>query len=253
MQLSETLMSTDKSVQEIKGLIAAELAATRFSIEERFSTVHGMLDLYRPELAKLLYSLKPLVNKVSPHEILDRINTLPVLPEERELLVPAFFMLGQPKKITPRRPALSGTHKDGPHRERWVIVADDEEQIRKTFQILLEQEGYKVQLAGNGREALRLFNKEPAKYCIVISDLKMPDKDGIDVLTGIHDIETAAGVQSRVPVVVVTAFSADGQNNANLDLLKKTGLLADYFIKPVKIDDFTERLRKLERISPSSR
>jgi CheY-like chemotaxis protein len=228
--------------------MVAELSSAGASIEERFEIVHKVLNIYRPELADLLYSLRPLIDKASPHEILDRISTLPVSPEEREILMPAFFIFMHDKKKArkagiPKKPAGDTQH------EKWVIVADDEDLVRRTFKALLEHEGYKVQLAGNGSEVLKLFESDPSRYCVVITDLKMPQKDGIDVITGISNIQATKGAGKKVPVVVITAFVGDGQNRADLDLLKKTGMLAEYFIKPVKIEEFLEKLHALDGVS----
>jgi len=61
-----------------------------------------------------------------------------------------------------------------------ILLIDDEEGIRKVLGISLEDIGYEVLSAENGEEALRLFRKTAPP--IVLTDIKMPGIDGIQVL-----------------------------------------------------------------------
>ena len=61
-----------------------------------------------------------------------------------------------------------------------VLIVDDEEKMRRILQIILRKEGYKIDLAQDGDEAWRFFQN--ASYALVITDLKMPGKDGMDLL-----------------------------------------------------------------------
>ena len=61
-----------------------------------------------------------------------------------------------------------------------LLLADDEAGIRKVLGISLEDSGYDVLLAENGEEALRLFRD--ALPSIVLTDIKMPGIDGIELL-----------------------------------------------------------------------
>ncbi len=57
-----------------------------------------------------------------------------------------------------------------------VLFVDDEEQLRKIFKKALEKFGYKVRVAANGNEGIKLFRENPAD--LVITDIFMPEKDG---------------------------------------------------------------------------
>ena len=62
-----------------------------------------------------------------------------------------------------------------------ILVVDDEEQIRNMLKKVLERKGYQVAIAANGAEALRLFNQQPAE--LVITDLTMPEKNGMETIS----------------------------------------------------------------------
>ena len=61
-----------------------------------------------------------------------------------------------------------------------ILVVDDERSIRELLAIVLRREGYDVLLAENGKNAIATLEREPVD--ILISDIKMPDLSGVDVL-----------------------------------------------------------------------
>jgi CheY-like chemotaxis protein len=79
-----------------------------------------------------------------------------------------------------------------------ILVVDDEPLIRQSIQMLLEDDGYIVDEAGSGDEALALF--EPGKFDMIFTDYFMPDMKGDQL---------AAAIKKRSPkqpVVMITAF-----------------------------------------------
>ncbi|MCD6307796.1 MAG: response regulator, partial [Candidatus Latescibacteria bacterium] len=84
-----------------------------------------------------------------------------------------------------------------------IIVADDEQSMRETLEIMLEKEGFDVDSAANGIDALRLFEE---KGCdLLITDLKMPDMGGIELIKALYDMG------ADVPIIVMTAFATKEQ------------------------------------------
>jgi len=67
-----------------------------------------------------------------------------------------------------------------PTRERTVLVVDDDEETRKTLAQALENAGFSVLLARNGTDALQLFRWN--RIHVVVLDIWMPDKDGVETL-----------------------------------------------------------------------
>jgi len=94
-----------------------------------------------------------------------------------------------------------------------ILVVDDEELVRWTFNAALSDEGYQVTLAGTGEEALDLFHKK--KFDLVILDIKLPGIDGDEVLKKIREEDTSSlvimvtahgGVESAVQCMKLGAF-----------------------------------------------
>ncbi len=65
-----------------------------------------------------------------------------------------------------------------------ILIIDDDEQIRGALRLVLEKAGYRVMEASNGRAGLRRFRQTPA--ALVITDLLMPNEDGLDVTIALH-------------------------------------------------------------------
>ncbi|MBU1209453.1 MAG: response regulator [Proteobacteria bacterium] len=79
-----------------------------------------------------------------------------------------------------------------------VLCVDDDLSLLRLYQDELREEGYKVILAKDGKEALAKFEKE--KPQVVVMDIRMPVMDGIETLT------TMMGKDRQVPVILNTAY-----------------------------------------------
>ncbi len=82
-----------------------------------------------------------------------------------------------------------------------ILLADDEKNIREFCKQELEDEGYRVILARDGREAIKLFQKE--RPDLVILDLRMPRLGGLDAIGPIW------AIAPEVPVILFTANDED--------------------------------------------
>ena len=80
-----------------------------------------------------------------------------------------------------------------------ILVVDDDEAIRSLLQEELEEEGYKVLIATNARDALKMVAAEPLD--LVILDIRMPGMDGLEALPRI------LGIKEGLPVIMNTAYS----------------------------------------------
>ncbi len=92
-----------------------------------------------------------------------------------------------------------------------VLVVDDDANNRDLFQRTLSQEGWTVETAENGRQALERMKGEPTR--LVVLDLMMPEVDGFEVLEKMHQNPRWASV----PVVVVTAKQLTDEERAYLN------------------------------------
>jgi two-component system, NtrC family, response regulator AtoC len=104
-----------------------------------------------------------------------------------------------------------------------VLVVDDERKMRRVLQILLEQMGLESIPAENGGEALEHFAAE--KIDLVLTDLRMPDMSGVELLDKIR------AVDSEVPIIVFTAY---GTVQSAVDAMKRGAF--DYILKPFDLE-----------------
>ena len=79
-----------------------------------------------------------------------------------------------------------------------VLVVDDESRMRKLVKDFLMQKQYKVLEAGDGEEALKVFEENQNKINIILLDVMMPKLDGWSVLRQIRQ-------KSNVPIIMLTA------------------------------------------------
>ena len=61
-----------------------------------------------------------------------------------------------------------------------ILIVDDDENIRKTMKAILEDEGYLVDMATNGKEALQKTND--TTYNLALLDIRLPDMEGVELL-----------------------------------------------------------------------
>jgi two-component system nitrogen regulation response regulator GlnG len=81
-----------------------------------------------------------------------------------------------------------------------LLIVDDEQSVRYSFKKLFNSSNYKISEAGNADEGIAVFNKE--KPNLVILDIEMPGKDGIQVLKEIKELSP------KTPVIIITAYGS---------------------------------------------
>ncbi len=118
-----------------------------------------------------------------------------------------------------------------------ILVIDDDDSIRKVIVAALQNEGYDVISAENGREALdRIAEATPD---LIISDVMMPDMDGMTLLSQLRSEQSTRGI----PLILVTARGSTSSVIAGLNLGAD-----DYLVKPFVMSELLARVRsKIER------
>jgi DNA-binding NtrC family response regulator len=118
-----------------------------------------------------------------------------------------------------------------------VLLIEDEEIPRKQLAKVIRKEGFEVLLAENGRVGLDVFKKELPE--VVVTDVKMPDVDGLEVM------HTVRRISNDTQIILITAF---GETDTVVTALREGAL--DYLKKPLDLDQFTLALgRAKEKVS----
>jgi two-component system KDP operon response regulator KdpE len=114
-----------------------------------------------------------------------------------------------------------------------VLVVDDDPQIRRAVRDALSREGMDVETAADGEEALRLAGEEA--FSLVITDLSMPNLDGLELVRELRR-------RSTVPILVLTVRSEEREKVRLLDAGAD-----DYVVKPFGVAELLARARALLR------
>jgi DNA-binding response OmpR family regulator len=104
-----------------------------------------------------------------------------------------------------------------------ILVVDDDETIRTTMKVILQDEGYEVDLAATGKEAIQRTQEK--NYNIALLDIRLPDMEGIELLKLLKD-----GVP-RTRKIMVTGYPS--MQNAISALNKNADA---YLLKPVDVE-----------------
>jgi DNA-binding NtrC family response regulator len=116
-----------------------------------------------------------------------------------------------------------------------ILVVDDNESIRKTFATILEDQGYVVDTAENGKEAIEKSNAK--FYNLALIDIRLPDMEGTKLLTAMRD------TVPKMVKIIVTGYPA--LQNAVAAVNKGAD---GYVLKPVNMDNLlatiAEHLKK---------
>ncbi|MCE7996351.1 MAG: response regulator [Roseivirga sp.] len=128
-------------------------------------------------------------------------------------------------------------------KQQRILVVEDHVDMR-TFITENLMPHYHTMEAGNGQEALLVLEKSDQRPDVIISDMMMPEMDGMELLENIRDRENLR----PIPVIMLTARTAD------TDKLEAFRLgVDDYLIKPFSVDELKARIRNQLRVSESRR
>jgi len=117
--------------------------------------------------------------------------------------------------------------------ENRILVVDDEKEIRTFLAMALNKLGdYRVELAEDGKEALQRIEKE--EFDLVLTDLKMPEMDGLQLIDQI--------VKTK-PEILTVLMTANGSIDSALEAIKLGA--SDYITKPLNIEEMLIRLQKV--------
>lgn len=105
-----------------------------------------------------------------------------------------------------------------------ILIIDDDDQLRKSFEKLLSEEGFTVESAPSGEAGLKLVQEKVPD--LVVLDMRLPGMNGLETFEAIH------GVEPKLPVVIMTAY---GTTETAIEATKMGAF--DYILKPFDIPD----------------
>lgn len=114
-----------------------------------------------------------------------------------------------------------------------ILVVDDEPELRDVLRDAFEFEGHEASAAEGGRTALELLQKQ--HFDLVLSDIRMPDGDGLELLRNLR----ALGIQT--PVLLMTGFTH--VNEAEAIAMGAVRMI----MKPFDLDDVIQTISEIEK------
>ncbi len=112
-----------------------------------------------------------------------------------------------------------------------ILIIDDDDQLRISFERLLIDEGYQVRTAASGEAGIRMVTEAPVD--LVVLDVRLPGMNGLETFEQIHTIE------KKLPVIIITAF---GTTETAIEATKMGAF--DYIIKPFDIPQMLNTIRQ---------
>lgn len=112
-----------------------------------------------------------------------------------------------------------------------ILLVEDDESIRFMLQTKLYKDGYNVSVAANGLHALQVV-RSGQQFDLIICDLKMPGKDGLEFFTTIRELNI------QVPMVILTGYP---EKNKIVQAIRNG--VRDVLLKPIKHQDLVEKIK----------
>ena len=117
-----------------------------------------------------------------------------------------------------------------------ILVIDDEELITNSLLKLLSEEGYKVKVVSNGRDAIEMVKEND--FDLIISDVRMPELDGIETIGAIRSYLKKTN-KKPIPEIVITGYADNERYEAAIELK-----VADYLYKPFGVEYFLKTVKR---------
>jgi DNA-binding response OmpR family regulator len=119
-----------------------------------------------------------------------------------------------------------------------VLIVDDKRENRTVLELMLQDEGYTLQAAESGEQALAMVASDPPD--LVLLDVMMPGLDGFEVAAAM----SGGASTRRIPVIIVTALAGDDARMPGLE-----AGAGNVLIKPVERAELCARVRNLLRLN----
>ncbi|RMH80946.1 MAG: response regulator [Calditrichaeota bacterium] len=213
----------------------ATIATANHEINQPLTVIISAIDMIRMELQKLGIDNSRLNNYIQlMHKSSMRIAE--ILRRLREITHPKIQDVPLGMKMIDIQEGLEERSRDS----RYILVIEDEENLRQIIQDVLDAESYKVILAETAHEGVDLYRADRHLIELVILDFNLPDADGLEVLQQLQAIDPS------VKVLLTSGFDVD---EAVQEALNRGAL---HFIrKPFNRQEILESVRKVYSYHPT--
>ncbi len=135
---------------------------------------------------------------------------------------------------------MENTSVFGKPADKMILIVDDDDAVRELIEFIVTKEGFRVEKAADGEEAL---NKARATSPdLILLDLMLPKFGGFEILRELQSDETGS-----IPIVIITGRYTDRSTS---DMIKQEPNVRDFIEKPVKPQILTSLIHKLLKTQP---
>ena len=124
-----------------------------------------------------------------------------------------------------------------------VLIVDDDESVRDLIEFVVKKEGFRIEKAVDGEDALQKARKLTPD--LILLDLMLPKFGGFEILRELQSDETAG-----IPIVIITGRYTDRSTS---DMIKQEPNVKDFIEKPVKPQILTALIHKVLRTQPPAK
>ena len=186
----------------------------------------------KPELPKILFSSLGLRDTAEDKDLFAAALAKPLRQSQLFDTLVTIFAPAVATKVKPRTPGKPQSDPDmAKHHPLRILLAEDNLVNQKLATRLLEQMGYRIDLASNGIEACESVARQT--YDVVLMDVQMPEMDGLEAARRINSAHGA----SRPRIIAMTANAMQGDR----EMCMAAGM-DDYIAKPIRVDRLVEAL-----------
>jgi CheY-like chemotaxis protein len=153
---------------------------------------------------------------------------------EFNVYLPEYLQGAEDELPEPSSTMIGGTER--------ILVVDDEPAVLSICDSMLQKLGYEVDTLTTGTEALKLFEADPLRYDVVLTDMTMPH------MTGAVLAQNLLSLRSDLPIILCTGFS----ESINEEQAKAMGI-REFLMKPLLMSELAPAIRRALAIDPDSR
>jgi len=124
--------------------------------------------------------------------------------------------------------------------DKLVLIVDDDDSVRELIEFVVKKEGFKVEKAADGEEALQKARRLSPD--IILLDLMLPKFGGFEILRELQNDETVG-----IPIIIITGRYTE---RSTADMIKQEPNVKDFIEKPVKPPVLVSALHKLLKTQP---